>query len=65
MLKGNLLHDQYNYVSPGVLGAANGGMDFNDIVHPFARCIIEGLFGCVFLLFFVPSTTFLRAPSIT
>ena len=32
-------------MSPGVLGAHNGGTDFNDIVHPAARCFVEGLFG--------------------
>ena len=36
VLRGNLMHDMYNFVSPGVLGASNGGIDFNDIVHPFA-----------------------------
>lgn len=45
VLRGNMLHDQFNFVSPGVLGASNGGVDFNDIVHPFARAIIEGVFG--------------------
>ena len=45
ILRGNLLHDMYNFVSPGVLGASIGGIDFNDIVHPFARAIVEGLFG--------------------
>ena len=34
-----------HYMSPGVLGAHNGGTDFNDIVHPAARCFVEGLFG--------------------
>ena len=24
---------------------SEGGMDFNDIVHPFARAVVEGLFG--------------------
>ena len=45
VLRGNLLHDMYDFVSPGGLGASIGGMDFNDIVHPFARAIVEGLFG--------------------
>eukprot|EP00729_Bicosta_minor_P024352 gene24352-8327_t len=45
ILSGNMRHDQYNFVTPGGLGASNGGIDFNDIVHPFARTIVEGVFG--------------------
>ena len=30
---------------PGLLGSANGGTDFNDCVHPFARLVVEGLWG--------------------
>jgi hypothetical protein len=39
------MHDMFHYMSPGTLGAHNGGTDFNDIVHPAARCFVEGLFG--------------------
>jgi hypothetical protein len=44
-MQGNLMHDVFHWMSPGTLGAHNGGTDFNDIVHPAARCFIEGLFG--------------------
>ena len=30
---------------PGCLAAHNGGTDFNDIVHPAARALVEGLWG--------------------
>ena len=36
---------RYMSSTPGLLGAPNGGTDFNDIVHPFARAVVEGLFG--------------------
>jgi hypothetical protein len=36
---------RYRYAIPGGLGAHNGGTDFNDIVHPAARAMVEGLFG--------------------
>ena len=45
LLQGNLYHDMYYYMSPGTLGSHNGGTDFNDIVHPAARCMVEGIFG--------------------
>lgn len=45
VLYGNLRHDMYDWITPGDLGAPNGGTDFNDIVHPFARSIVEGLCG--------------------
>lgn len=45
LLQGNLMHDMFNYMSPGALGSHNGGLDFNDIVNPAARAFVEGLFG--------------------
>ena len=40
-----LLRNRYKYMCPGCLAAHNGGTDFNDIVHPAARALVEGLFG--------------------
>ena len=45
LLQGNLHHDMFHFMSPGTLGSHNGGTDFNDIVHPAARAIVEGLWG--------------------
>ena len=35
----------FNQSVPGALGAHNGGIDFNDVVHPMARALVEGLWG--------------------
>ena len=45
VLLGNLRHDMFNQSVPGALGAHNGGIDFNDVVHPMARALVEGLWG--------------------
>ena len=45
ILRGNFLHGAYNQPSPGNLGSPQGGTDFGDCVHPFARVLVEGLFG--------------------
>jgi hypothetical protein len=45
VLAGNLRRDMLLSGIPGQAGAANGGTDFNDCVHPASRALIEGLFG--------------------
>jgi len=45
VLRGSLHRDMLQNSVPGNTGAANGGTDFNDCVHPLSRLLIEGLFG--------------------
>jgi hypothetical protein len=45
VMRGNIHHDMLQSPVPGLIGAAVGGTDFNDCVHPFARLVVEGLFG--------------------
>lgn len=45
VFRGNFVHSAFNQPSPGNLGAPQGGTDFGDCVHPFARTLIEGLIG--------------------
>lgn len=45
VMQGTLVHDMLQTAVPGVIGAHNGGTDFNDCVHPFARLPLEGVFG--------------------
>jgi hypothetical protein len=45
LLRGSMNHDMLQSVVPGLLGGANGGTDFNDCVHPFARLLVEGFWG--------------------
>jgi hypothetical protein len=45
VFKGNFLHCAYNLPVPGNLGSPQGGTDFGDCIHPFARTLVEGLFG--------------------
>ena len=45
VLSGTLRRDMLQSAVPGQSGGANGGVDFNDCVHPAARAIVEGLLG--------------------
>jgi len=45
ILKGTLTHTGFYHLVPGNLGSPQGGIDFGDCVHPFARCVVSGLFG--------------------
>jgi hypothetical protein len=45
VLRGNLAVDMLQSGAPGQVGRANGGLDFNDAVHPAARALVEGLMG--------------------
>lgn len=45
VLKGTLLSMAFNHLVPGNLGGQQGGTDFGDCIHPFARTLVSGLFG--------------------
>jgi hypothetical protein len=45
IMKGTFVHTGFRGIVPGDLGAANGGTDFGDCVHTFARALVSGLFG--------------------
>jgi hypothetical protein len=45
VLQGNYLESMYHGPVPGALASASTGTDFADIVSPFCRCVVEGLFG--------------------
>ncbi|MBR4751346.1 MAG: hypothetical protein IK077_06270 [Thermoguttaceae bacterium] len=45
LMKGAFTHTGFYREVPGNLGDRQGGTDFGDCVHPFARCLVEGLFG--------------------
>ena len=45
ILKGNLLDSGYARVVPGSQSSAGAGTDFGDILNPFCRAVVEGLFG--------------------
>lgn len=45
ILKGTMLNMAYNHTVPGNLGGKQGGIDFGDCIHPFARTLVSGLFG--------------------
>lgn len=45
IMKGTFMHSAYNHTVPGNLGADQGGIDFGDCVHTFARSLVSGLFG--------------------
>lgn len=45
IFRGTFLRTAYNHLSPGNLGGAQGGIDFGDCIHPFARTLVAGLFG--------------------
>ncbi|NEW81050.1 MAG: DUF4450 domain-containing protein [Mariniphaga sp.] len=45
IFRGTFLRTAYNHLSPGNLGGVQGGIDFGDCIHPFARTLVSGLFG--------------------
>jgi len=45
IMRGTFLRTAYNHRSPGNLGGVQGGIDFGDCVHTFARTLVSGLFG--------------------
>jgi hypothetical protein len=45
IFRGTFLRTAYNHLSPGNLGGEQGGIDFGDCVHTFARTLVSGLFG--------------------
>ncbi len=45
IMKGAFMNTGFYGEVPGNLGGRQGGIDFGDCVHPFARCLVEGLFG--------------------
>lgn len=45
IMKGAFMDSGFYGEVPGNLGGRQGGIDFGDCVHPFARCLVEGLFG--------------------
>lgn len=45
ILRGTFVTAAFNQPGPGNLGSPQGGTDFGDIIHPFARTLVEGLFG--------------------
>lgn len=47
ILQGNLLDSAFARVVPGSQSNAGAATDFGDILHPFCRAVVEGLFGYV------------------
>jgi hypothetical protein len=45
ILRGTFVTGAFNQPGPGNLGSPQGGTDFGDCIHPFARTLVEGLFG--------------------
>lgn len=45
IFKGTMLEKAFNHTVPGNLGGQQGGTDFGDCIHPFARTLVSGLFG--------------------
>ncbi|NJK95896.1 MAG: hypothetical protein HC905_14175 [Bacteroidales bacterium] len=45
IFRGTFLRTAFNHLSPGNLGGVQGGLDFGDCIHPFARTLVSGLFG--------------------
>lgn len=45
VMKGTFMHSAYGHTVPGNLGADQGGIDFGDCVHMFARTMVSGMFG--------------------
>lgn len=45
IMKGTFMHTAFRHSVPGDLGSDQGGIDFGDCVHPFARTLVSGLFG--------------------
>ncbi len=47
ILRGTFMRTAFNHLSPGNLGGVQGGIDFGDCVHTFARTLVSGLFGYI------------------
>jgi hypothetical protein len=45
IFRGTFLRTAFHHLSPGNFGGVQGGIDFGDCVHPFARTLVSGLFG--------------------
>lgn len=45
ILRGTYHRTALNHLSPGNFGGIQGGTDFGDCLHPFARSVVSGLFG--------------------
>lgn len=45
VMKGMFLRSGFYHLVPGDIGSDQGGCDFGDCVHPFARALVSGLFG--------------------
>ena len=45
IMRGSFMHYAFNHTVPGNLGASQGGVDFSECSHPFARTLVSGLFG--------------------
>lgn len=45
ILRGTYNRTALNHLSPGNFGGIQGGTDFGDCLHPFARSVVSGLFG--------------------
>jgi len=45
IMKGSFMYSAFDHRVPGNLGSVQGGTDFGDCTHTFARTLVEGLFG--------------------
>ena len=45
IMRGTFMYSGFDHLSPGNLGGMQGGVDFGDCVHTFARALVSGLFG--------------------
>jgi len=45
IMRGNFMNSAFDHLVPGNLGWVQGGTDFGDCTHTFARALVEGLFG--------------------
>ena len=45
IMRGTFMYSGFDHLVPGNLGSVQGGVDFGDCLHPFARTLVEGLFG--------------------
>lgn len=47
IMRGTFMYSAFDHLVPGNLGSIQGGTDFGDCVHTFARTLVSGLFGYV------------------
>lgn len=45
IMKGTFMNTGFRHLVPGNIGSRQGGIDFGDCIHTFARVLAEGLFG--------------------